>query len=127
MAVELHPIHLVMEPETWLGDTRTGVMSYPSNSSSSSGELTFTKSVQVANYAVLVQKFRRETVQSTTKYWIGELIVLDLNVMSLNRRMKEIYCGFAANQDLEIAPTNQYGSSQQLMARTKYRSRDPLF
>jgi hypothetical protein len=54
-------------------------MSYPSNSLSTSGELTFTKSVQVANYAVLVQRFKRETVQSTTKYWIGELIVLDLN------------------------------------------------
>jgi hypothetical protein len=54
-------------------------MSYPSNSLSTSGESTFTKSVQVANYAVLVQRFKRETVQSTTKYWIGELIVLDLN------------------------------------------------
>jgi hypothetical protein len=54
-------------------------MSYPSNSLSTSGELTFTKSVQVAKYAVLVQRFKRETVQSTTKYWIGELIVLDLN------------------------------------------------
>jgi uncharacterized protein affecting Mg2+/Co2+ transport len=57
-------------------------MSYPSNSLSTSGESTFTKSVQVANYAVSVQRFRRETVQLTARYWIGELIVLDLNVMS---------------------------------------------
>jgi hypothetical protein len=37
----------------------------------------------------------------------------------LNGSMKEIYCSFAASQDLEIAPTNQYGDSQQLMARTR--------
>jgi hypothetical protein len=55
-------------------------MSYPWNFSSTSGESTL--SVQVADNAVSVQRFRRETVQSTTKYWIGELIALDLNVMS---------------------------------------------
>jgi len=31
--------------------------------------------------------------------------------------MKEMYCAFAANQDLEIAPTNQYGATQ-LMVRS---------
>jgi hypothetical protein len=33
--------------------------------------------------------------------------------------MKEIYCAFAASQDLEIAPTNRYGDSPQLMARAR--------
>lgn len=32
--------------------------------------------------------------------------------------MKEIYCSFAASQELEIAPINQYGD-QQIMARTR--------
>jgi hypothetical protein len=45
----LHLIHLVMAPTTWQDDIRTGVMSYPSNSLSTSGESTFTKSVQVAD------------------------------------------------------------------------------
>jgi len=31
--------------------------------------------------------------------------------------MKEMYCSFAANQDLEIAPTSQYGATQ-LMVRS---------
>jgi hypothetical protein len=33
--------------------------------------------------------------------------------------MKEIYCSFAASQELEIAPTNQYGDSPKLMARAR--------
>lgn len=36
----------------------------------------------------------------------------------LNGSMKEIYCSFAASQDLEIAPTDQYGATQ-LMVRSR--------